>query len=392
MGVRPSASCKRLRTKTHPPGSSPKRRRTSKLPSAPSLPSVRVEHALVQTEDVLRRSLMGVNLRKMPKVGIVLCSRSCPVPRLREWLFWHLSLGVSIIFLRWEGPLDAGQRRLLEPLRLRGDVVLTRAPIGLDCAFNAVMTRQVAFVQKSMVIARRHGCSFLLHIDDDELICPFNPEDSIVDIFRRHVGSSKRCIHFENYEAVFKFERSTARPFSRAGTKFKTDCQVLYCNGKSAANLALLPNFASGVHHFCQHDRCFVAADPAFGLHDNDGGCTHADCCDVEAGAVILHFDSPSFAEWRVKFKARAESTLKQADCEEMDCFAFKKDSIRVLREKKKKAPASQRAEEKVYRRYRCLPAAGKIAWSSRLSGEDVEKRFKTQLEMHASRSGLIVD
>ena len=51
------------------------------------------------------------------------------------------------------------------------------------------------------VTARRHGCSFLLHIDDDELICPFNPEDSIVDIFRRHVGSSKRCIHFENYEA-----------------------------------------------------------------------------------------------------------------------------------------------------------------------------------------------
>jgi len=34
----------------------------------------------------------------------------------------------------------------------------------------------------------------------------------------------------------------------------------------------------------------------------------------LEDEAVVLHFDSPSFVDWRAKFRARAASVLKQED------------------------------------------------------------------------------
>lgn len=351
-------------------------------------PPPHIEGALVQDSDLCRGGWQmcfpqtgeSDPCQRLPRVAMALCSKACPAPRLREWLFWHLSLGVSIIFLRWEGELNAEQLEVLRGPQSRGEVVLKRECCDLSCAFNSVMTRQVRFVQTTMRLARKRNYDFLLHLDDDELLCPLRPDISLTHLFKRHLGSQKRCIHFENYEAMFEFEQSTLRPFSRSSTRFKTGQQVLYCNGKSAANLALQPIFASGVHHFCKYDRCFEPEDPAYGLHDNAGGCTHEDCCQVDHRAVVLHFDSPSFSEWRAKFMARASSKLEEADNEEMDCFAFKKQSIRILR---KRPAASRSSEEKVYRNFRCLPGDDMLKWSSRLSGEEVEKRFRVQLDRH---------
>jgi hypothetical protein len=293
-------------------------------------------------------------------------------------------MGVHMIFMRWEGPMGSDQREVLRAPLMSGKLVLKKDIKGeLDSAFNSVMTRQVRYVQNIMQIARKHGIHFLLHIDDDEIIFPLRKGITMPELFRYHVGSSKRCIHFENYEANFQFEESTLRPFSRSSTMFRIDCQALYCNGKSAANLALSPIYASGVHSFCIYDRCFVNPDPEFGDHDNGGGCTHQDCCVVEPGAVILHFDSPTFSEWRAKFAQRASSKLTQADKEEMDCFEFKKQSIAVLR---KRPAASLKALEAVYRRWRCLPNTTQCQLSRRITGVEVEKRFAERLE--ATRKG----
>ena len=364
---------KRLRSKT---ALSLNGRCTKRLATAAPLQAY-VDGALVQPEDLVRASSASVSNK--PQIAIAVCTRGCPVARLQEWLFWHLSLGVHMIFMRWEGPMDSEQEETLKGPLASGKLVLKKQAQGdLNSAFNSVMIRQVKYVQSIMEVAGKRGIDFLLHIDDDEILFPFRKCITMSELFRYHVGSSKRCIHFENYEANFKFEESTLRPFTRPSTMFRIDCQALYCNGKSAANLALSPNYASGVHKFCIYDRCFVSPDPAFGEHDNCSGCTHRDCCVVEPGAVILHFDSPTFAEWQSKFAQRASSKLSVADREEMDCFEFKKRSIAVFR---KKPAASQKAQEAVYRHWRCLPNAVPCHLSQRITGVEVEKRFVEHVE-----------
>ncbi|CAK0792664.1 unnamed protein product, partial [Prorocentrum cordatum] len=238
--------------------------------------------------------------------------------RLREWLFWHLSHGVRPIFLRWEGPLAAAQGAELAGPRERGEVVLKVVPsVGhLSSGFSSVMTRQVKFVHRCLAEARQLGCDFLLHLDDDELLCPIGESCSIPDVLARHAGSTARCIHFENWEAVLPFAEATSRPFSRPGVEFRTRAQVLYCNGKSAANLAAPGSvYCSGVHHFCRYNRTFSDICVAqYGLHDKAEGCCHPDCCAREPAAVVLHYDSPSLQEWRGKFAARAASKMCRED------------------------------------------------------------------------------
>lgn len=154
----------------------------------------------------------------------------------------------------------------------------------------------------------------------------------------------------------------------------RQDHQVLYCNGKSAANLTAPGEvFASGVHHFCQHDRAFKEADPKFGLHDKEIGCSHPDCCIQERRAHVLHFDCPSFAEWQSKFAIRASADMTPLDHEEMDLFPFKKSSMRVMKQDVNK-------QKRVYRYWRCLPGRKEEKLHPRLTGTEVEAEFERLL------------
>lgn len=194
---------------------------------------------LVHNKDVIHSCAWST-----PCVAIVSCTRGCPAARLREWLFWHFSLGVSLFFLRWEGVLDKETQEVLRVPRERGHVILELHSRGTHTAgFKNVMVRQILYVNRIIPIARQHDCQFLLHLDDDELLFPCNVKQRIPDILSRYVGSSLRCVHFANLEAVFSFENATLRPFSRPNVRFRTSTQVLYCNGKSAANLTAPANF-----------------------------------------------------------------------------------------------------------------------------------------------------
>ena len=111
-----------------------------------------------------------------------------------------------MIFMRWEGPMDSEQEETLKGPLASGKLVLKKQAQGdLNSAFNSVMIRQVKYVQSIMEVAGKRGIDFLLHIDDDEILFPFRKCITMSELFRYHVGSSKRCIHFENYEANFKF-------------------------------------------------------------------------------------------------------------------------------------------------------------------------------------------
>lgn len=272
------------------------------------------------------------------------------------------------------------QRLALRGPMRRGEVILTHARgRKASSSFQAVMCRQINFTHSTITSARKRGCHFLLHLDDDELLCPRDADTSIPALFRKHMGSSSKCIHFENIEAVFPFDETTDQPFSRPLTRFRTHSHALYCNGKSAANLTS-PGavYCSGVHHFCRHDRSFEMPLPEYGLHDDGSGCIHPSCCKCDGAAVVLHFDSPSFEEWRAKFSARASSPFSDEDDEEMKIFPFKRESVKTLRN----ARASAVEQRRVYRRWRCLPGQPKDTFDKHLTGQTVATRLAERLEL----------
>ncbi|CAE7227091.1 avt5 [Symbiodinium natans] len=310
-----------------------------------------------------------------PKVALASCTRGCCPARLREWLFWHLAKGIRLFLLRWEGAMTPEQEEVIRDLRDRGRLILLESSLQgkTSSSFQRVMTRQIKFVHHAIRAARARRCDFLLHLDDDELL--FSETDSIPALLRRFLGSSKRCVHFENLEAVFPFEMQTDRPFSRQRTRFRKNFQVLYCNGKSAANLTAGEVYASGVHHFCRHDRSFEEADPKFGLHDETAGCSHPACCIQERSAFVLHFDSPSFVEWRDKFALRAQASMSQLDEEELQQFPFKRASVEAFT-KVKKVPR----QKQIYRHWRCLPGRKEEEFHPRITGSSLEAAFQRLL------------
>lgn len=325
-------------------------------------------------------------LSGQPRVALATCTRGCSAPRLREWLFWHLAEGVQPIFLRWEGQLDADHQAALQGPLQREEVIIKHVPRQSGSgSFQSVMCRQVRFVHDTIKAARARGCDFLLHLDDDELLCPKEPSLSICDLFRRYMDSSARCIHFGNVEAVFPFSTSTDQPFTRELTCFRTGGHVLYCNGKSAANLRVSEVFCSGVHHFCRYDRSFEAPKPEFGLHDEGGGCTDPSCCSVDDRALVLHFDSPSFEEWHAKFRVRAASRMTKDDDEEMQTFPFKKESLEAMRQ-----PANNEEQERVYRHWRCLPCGPPCEFDTSITGRTIASRLQRQLHDVRERSVAI--
>lgn len=267
------------------------------------------------------------------------------------------------------------QEEVIRDLRDSGCLILLESSLQgkASSSFQRVMTRQIRFVHKAIRAARARRCDFLLHLDDDELLFP--ETGSIPTLLRQYVGSSKRCLHFENLEAVFPFDFQTECPFSRRLTRFRRNCQVLYCNGKSAANLTAGEVYASGVHHFCRYDRTFKEADPKFGLHDDDAGCSHPDCCVQERSAFVLHFDSPSFTEWRDKFALRAKASMTELDEEEMQLFPFKKASVQAFTKAEKAAKQKQ-----IYRHWRCLPGRKEDEFHPRITGASLEEEFQRLL------------
>ncbi|CAE8582081.1 unnamed protein product [Polarella glacialis] len=100
-------------------------------------------------------------MQPLPRVALAACTRGCPGPRLREWLFWHLSKGVCLMLLRWEGPMDKEQRAALSGPLARGEVILlTQAFKGqASGSFQRVMTRQIKFVHQALEVAQQHGSS-----------------------------------------------------------------------------------------------------------------------------------------------------------------------------------------------------------------------------------------
>ncbi|MEU1953978.1 hypothetical protein ACWDO0_32135 [Nocardia rhamnosiphila] len=201
---------------------------------------------------------------------LLICSTMLnPGPSLHSWIEYHLRRADTILIFMD----DPGQRPLFEPFAVDERVVLLpgrtdrtdRTPSGL---FN----REVANYQEAVSYALAHGISWLIPLDDDEILYDEGDHSWKTSDNVGHVT-------FMNHEAV---------PMSHEITDRFTECTLFrlnggsefmaYGNGKSAVRVT--PGVTAGVHSF----------------HGYKG--EHR----TVAHPVILHYPNPSFHSWVEKF------------------------------------------------------------------------------------------
>ncbi|EOD19284.1 hypothetical protein EMIHUDRAFT_243012 [Emiliania huxleyi CCMP1516] len=179
------------------------------------------------------------------------------------------------------------------------------------------MDRQSGHIASVIPRARAAGLTHLLHIDDDELVyCAAG----LPPLFRllSAAGVERPNVHMQNVEALLPAP-DCDNPFAavRSFRHFPTQ-YCSYTNGKSFGVLAAAGLRSHGPHHFRSAATC------------GGGG---AGSLDLPAGvAVVLHYESATYAKWRTKY---LELARRHGDAPEVLSrvpFAFYRQSLSSAR------------------------------------------------------------
>lgn len=233
-----------------------------------------------------RYGYVGANPGTPYGVSIAIVSMVKSPSNFETWLMHHhQTLGVQRFYIRVEDTPS------LEPL-LRSPPWNTLVEATFSCAnerdYFEQMDRQSAHIAQAIPAARAAGFTHLLHIDDDELIYCAGGASALMHELAT-ADPSRPDLHLQNVEALLP-SPTCANPFAQACVfRHHPTKYCSYTNGKSLGLLSASGLRSHGPHHF----RC---ANGSGGAHAR---VTHM----VPAGiAVVLHFESATFARWRKKY------------------------------------------------------------------------------------------
>lgn len=217
------------------------------------------------------------------------------------WLRYHRKCGIFKFYLRIE---DSDHLKKISNHSSWHACIYAEYTTG-EQNYAHIMIRQLSFIKKIISIAKKDGCTHLLHIDDDELLyCPDGSEK--FELFLNTSPQTASCISLTNYEAVFKKTMSEdifdARYFRTNPTTYTS-----YVNGKSMGVLAHSDVYPLGPHRFSGEEVKVPAKI-----------------------AVILHYESACFFRWKRKFE---EYSKKATDVDVQRIpFIFYRESIHGVR------------------------------------------------------------
>ncbi|WP_207869618.1 glycosyltransferase family 2 protein [Brevundimonas goettingensis] len=202
-------------------------------------------------------------------------------PLLDRFIAWHVAAGFARLYLVFDDPADPDAVRvasrpgvtvIVHDGALREAWTAQSVYAGLaDSIDTEVMARQILNAAVVMDRARRDGCSWLLHIDIDELF--WSPNQSVADHFSALEAEPFDVVTYRNLEAapeadeiddpmgqvtLFKvpperlptLPQAALRQALQASPRFRTGIFNLYSNGKSAARLDRPGLEPFGVHDF----------------------------------------------------------------------------------------------------------------------------------------------
>ena len=242
-------------------------------------------------------------LRKRPRIGIVLVTKN-PID-FDTWLGYHRKLGIERVYIRVEDT-----PALAEKLKQYGAFVHTIVANG-ERSYFTIMDRQAAHTNSTISLARSHGLSHLLHIDDDELLFLPSGRQVFEGELMRLKGSS---VKLQNIEAVYD-SSNCSNPFQTT-THFciRPSKFTAYANGKSIGVLDDPTLRERGPHTFSGSESQMPS---------------HA--------AVVVHYESSCLTRWAEKFSGYAKTSPHacmngdipfQYYCDSIDAFAKKETHV----------------------------------------------------------------
>ena len=206
------------------------------------------------------------------KFGIV-CMTKNPLD-FENWLLHHvIHFGVYHFYICVED--TPSLQTLLLSDKWKNIVTATFSTGERD--YISQMDRQISHIKNSSEKAIEHGCTHLIHIDDDELLYAHDGIQKLNEFLGNH--SDMDWYKIQNYEAVYEAEDCT-HPFLSTKMFLKNVRQfTAYMNGKPMANLSKKVK-VKGVHSF-------------------GGNMENI----PENILLVLHYESPCKQRWREKFK-----------------------------------------------------------------------------------------
>eukprot|EP00696_Hemimastix_kukwesjijk_P004235 gnl/Hemi2/15220_TR5137_c0_g6_i1.p1 gnl/Hemi2/15220_TR5137_c0_g6~~gnl/Hemi2/15220_TR5137_c0_g6_i1.p1 ORF type:complete len:299 (-),score=37.63 gnl/Hemi2/15220_TR5137_c0_g6_i1:38-934(-) len=225
------------------------------------------------------------------EVGVCMTVRGEPPELLLDWVRWHLqAMQFAQAFIVFDDPGELSPSifpdGLLRQLTL---IPASAVPLSTCPSYRKyfisypaeVMSRQILHAEHCARLAREAGCSWLLHLDSDELW--YHPSLTAPALFST-VLPIDAVVTFRNAEMVHTEATALSRNRFREVTLFRKPGSSgfkAYTNGKSAVNLRLqTPAIALGVH-----------------------GWVNVPFEIFHSSAVILHYVSSSYAAWKRKYE-----------------------------------------------------------------------------------------
>lgn len=234
---------------------------------------------------------------------------------LETWLQKHRDLGISRFYIRLEETPD-----LVSFLDMQPDVYLKIGESSGINEYKEIQTRQNAWVDEALKLAKDDGMSWLIHIDSDEIL------EGDLDIIR-NLPDNTRTFWMQNLEAKYKAipKRQdncfVAAKYVNCANPDSGETCVSYANGKAGGRCA--PDVSSfGPHRFKSNQ--WGNPDPKL------------------EKVVVHHYESCDFEQYKAKYK-----NLALQDQANDIPFTYYTDSIAAVLE------GNDQALERVYTQYR---------------------------------------
>jgi len=253
------------------------------------------------------------------RVAIVLLSRH--PPSLHRWLSYHVHyMGVEHVFMLIEDTPEFSRMWESLPVALQSHVTVWRGsapPTDRDQRpaddYETLQARQLKTMAAAKVAAANMGISWLIHIDDDELL--YAPVQRSVGSILASMPASFDQAFIPNVEAVYPSTEIKSCFVETRQINVNPVTFVSYANGKAAVRVSNLDAIPAGPHMWKASS-------------NEDIPSIHMTREPFGSPLMVVHFESCPFARWEDKYWELGNTSPQKI---RHIPFRFYKESIRRM-------------------------------------------------------------
>jgi len=252
-------------------------------------------------------------------VAIVLLSRH--PPNLHRWLSYHVNyMGVEHVFMLVEDTLTFSRMWQSLPAALQSHVTVWQGSAPAPDRdqrpaddYESLQARQLRTMASAKVVAADMGISWLIHIDDDELL--YAPVQRSVGSILASMPSGFDQAFIPNVEAVYPSAEIKSCFSETRQINVNPATFVSYANGKAAVRVSNPDAIPAGPHMWKASSNQDI---PSIQMTQEPFG----------SPLMVVHFESCPFARWEDKYWELGNTSPQKI---RNIPFRFYKESIRRM-------------------------------------------------------------